>query len=299
MIQLSHTAKELYLRCPLAYYMHYILNLREEKVGSALPFGSAVDDALNVLLMEKDLEKAKTAFEKILREPKINGKTLDLQTNPENVRYSKSDFDPALFTEKELDDLEGKQDLASYESLKRKGFMFLDQYNEQIMPKIKKVHEVQKFVQVKNSLGDKIVGYVDFICEWEDDRLLIVDNKTSSMKYKDDVIKKEAKQLAFYQEAVRMQYPSDAVAYIVMNKKIRKRKEPKVVIQEIIDNVPEDLYNKTFDEFDEVLYNIRMGRFYSNTPECDMPWGKCVCKKYHESGGVDASGLIKVTKSRK
>lgn len=50
---LSHSGKEMYLTCPKKWQLHYKERLRSTQVGSALFFGSAADEALNRLLLEK------------------------------------------------------------------------------------------------------------------------------------------------------------------------------------------------------------------------------------------------------
>ena len=55
MVKLSYTANAKYQLSPRAYYLHYLLKLREEKVGSALAFGNAMDLAINSMLKNKQL----------------------------------------------------------------------------------------------------------------------------------------------------------------------------------------------------------------------------------------------------
>lgn len=294
MINLSHTAKEKYLDSPRAYYLHYLLNLREEQCGSALVFGNAIDNALNILLTEKDLEKAKQEFYKNMRTFTYNDETLDL-LNTNKIKYSKSDLDESLVPEGT------EEKLRSWTSLYGKGLMFLDAYNEQIIPNIKKVLAVQQYVEIKNETGDKIIGFVDLICDWDDGTtkgVVVFDNKTSSVDYKQDKIQNDAPQLATYNEApIVKNFNPDYVGYIVISKKIRK-KDPRVRINVIIDKIPESLIEKTFADYDKVLYNIKMGNFECSG-KCDKPWGNCPYKKYCESGGCDTTGLVKLKKDKK
>lgn len=273
MIKLSHSAKELYKRCPKAYYIHYMLNLRKKVVGSALPFGSAIDAALEVLLKEKDLVKAKEIFKTKWFTFEINKKEV---FGPETtqIRYYKADMDPTMFEEGEV--------ATQHESLYRKGLMFLEAYNEQVVPKVKKVLGTQIPISIKNAMGDEIVGFIDLKCEWEDGRILIVDNKTSSRAYKTDIIQTvEASQLALYGFADK---EHDALAYFVINKEIRKKKEPRVVIQTIIDKAPKEVIEKTLDSFDQTLYNIRNGLFPSNNPNCFAYGEECTCQLFEREG---------------
>lgn len=285
MIKLSHTAKELYKRCPLAYYMHYILGLREKVVGSPLPFGSAIDEGLNVLLEGKTLAQAKKAFNVMWEFPEINGdKVLGRETDL--IRYSKSDTKDGL-----SDD--------PWESLRLKGEMLIEAYQEEIMPQIKSVLSIQKPISIKNDQGDIIRGFADIIVETQDGKKLLIDNKTSSQPYKQDAVLEgdKAPQLALYYDHLKEQYNLDGAGFYVLEKYIRKT-EPRTRVQ-VVTGVPTDeMIEKTFDDFDHVLYNIRMGLFPSNHPNCNTYFGDCICNKYAPSHGHDLSGLVKVKRRK-
>lgn len=285
-IRLSHTAKELYLRCPLAYYMHYILNLRSEKVGSPLPFGSAIDEGVNELLEGKSLIVALKKFDELWENPKINNVKVDGKTT-ELITFSKADQ---------------KEELADtpWESLKIKGHMLIEAYQLEIMPSIKDVLAVQKPINITNNYGDRIIGFADIIVETVDGRRLVMDNKTSAKSYPKDAVYSgdKAKQLALYFEALKEQYNLDGAGFYVIEKGIRKR-EPQTRIQTLIDEIPETVIQKTFEEYDDVLTSIKLGKFHSNSPECNMFYGDCICDKYAKSFGQDLSGLIEVKRKQK
>lgn len=285
MIQLSHTAKELYKRCPLAYYMHYVLGLREEVVGSALPFGTAVDEGLNALLEGKTLEQANKVFNKHWEFPKLHGKNVDGKTT-NLIRFSKADM---------------KEELADnpWEAMKIKGEMLIEAYQEEIMPNIKDVLAIQKPIAIKNADGDLIRGFADVIVETIDGERLLIDNKTSAKAYNKNAVLEgdKAPQLALYYDHLKDQYKLNGAGFYVLEKGIRV-KDPRTRIQ-VLTGIPTDeMIEKTFEEFDETLYNIRMGRFPSNSPECNTYYGKCICEKYSASEGHDTSGLIKVKRSK-
>lgn len=296
-IKLSHTAKEKYLMSPRAYYYHYMLNLKETTLGSPLFFGSLIEVGLDVLLKGGKLEEALVAFRKAFRIYKFNGLDVDLSSNP-NVRYSKADFDPGLFSDKELKDIEGKDlRFKSWESLARKGEMMLTAYSENILPKIKKVLETQAYFAIPNGMGDEIIGFADMICEWEDGRIIIPDHKTSAQSYSKDAVltEEKGKQTALYFEAFKDKYPLDATGFIVLEKNIRK-KDPRARTQVIFDKPPEELIQKTFDEFDNVLYNIKQASFPCLSPKCNVYGQSCPYKKYCCSNGEDMTGLVKIDK---
>lgn len=281
-ITLSHTAKNKYLNCPLSWYMHYKLKLRERIVGSALPFGTAIDAAQEALLKGKTLEEAIKIFDDLWIAPKINGKQLDGPTT-KLIKFSKAD---------------GKEGLAdtAWGNLREKGHLLIAAYQQEIMPSIKDVLAVQKRISIKNDYGDSIIGFADMIVKWEDGRNILFDNKTSSKKYPLDAVTEgdKAGQLALYFEALQEEYSLDAAGFIVLEKEIRVR-EPRTRIQTLIDTVPENIIEETFQEFEEVLTGIKLGQFPSNHPHCNQFYGDCICNKYYPSNGTDMTGLIKVS----
>lgn len=277
MIRLSHSAKELYNRCPKAYYIHYMLHLRRKVMGSALPFGGAMDAGLEVLLKEKDIEKAKIEFRNKWTTFEINKRMVEGKNAP--LRYFKTDMDTNMFNEGEIP--------TNHESLMRKGLLFLDGYNEQIIPKIKKVLGTQMPVSIKNSDGDEIVGFIDLKCEWEDGRVLILDNKTASASsyrdhYPDNLLEtSKAAQVVTYGLGDR---EHDGLGYIVINKEIRKIKEPKVQIKTIIGSVSNEIIQKTIDNYDQVLHSIREAQFPSKNPDCFAFGEECTCQLFEREG---------------
>lgn len=295
--KLSHTQKNLYLQCPRAYFVKYVLRMSRTKTSSALPFGAAFDEALNVLLETKDMKAAEKTFLLKWTTPIINNVEIS-PLDPNQIHYYKSDTDPELFLDGET--------ITPWESLKRKGLMFLESYNKEVIPKIKRVLSVQEDVEIENNLGDKIGGKTDLVVEWEDGRIIILDNKTSSKPYKSDQVKTEGGQLALYHMAIGEQHKATHVGYVVMNKKIKSAgprsqgievtipgtdKKAKVGIQILIDEVPIELFDQTVEEFDGVLHNIKMANFDSKHPNCTQPWDfePCVCQTYNPD---DYTGFI-------
>jgi hypothetical protein len=298
-LKLSHTSKELYLKSPRAYFYHYHLYLREKTLGSPLFFGSLIEKGLDVLFKGGTLEQAKETFIKNFKVYTINGNVENLSSS-KFIRYSKADLDLDVFTEKEIADLSNKStQFKSWASLQRKGEMMIEAYYRDIFPKIKKVVATQKYFSIDNGAGDEITGFADLICEWEDGRLIIPDHKTSANPYPDDAVLTEqyGKQTALYFEAFKDEYPLDGTGFFVLEKKMRK-KEPKARTQVILDKPPEELVEKTLDEFDSVLYDIKQGKFPCASPKCDAYGQQCCYKKYCQSGGADLTGLVKIGKQK-
>lgn len=238
-----------------------MLKLEPEKKKSSLAFGDAIDSGLNALLLTKDLDHAISVF-----------------TNTWNnykgypISYTKSDLDEFLVEEDPTN---------TWLSLLHRGCIMLQEYNEQIIPLIKEVLKVQIDQSIPNDQGDELVIKTDFIAVWNDDRRILFDNKTSSIKYTEDSVKSSS-QLAIYYEMLKDEYALDAAGYIVIPKRINKKKLPRCDIKIIIDNIPQEFTNETMQSYDDVLDNIKQANFQCNKKSCINKYGKCdfynVCK---------------------
>jgi hypothetical protein len=114
-MRLSHTAKETYLTCPQKWKLYYQDKLRSTLIGSALFFGSAIDDALNRMLLEKKSEL--TEEEKALMEftpeatfvgsfsqARVANDIVRIATS-EQAMYYKSDLDIDLLNDGDYKDI--------------------------------------------------------------------------------------------------------------------------------------------------------------------------------------------------
>lgn len=208
-MKLSHSSVALYSQCPYCYYLKYIEGIRPKKLNSALFFGKAIDDAFNILLLEKDLEKAKSQFEKAWE---------NLRGTP--MKFRKAEIDLELINHYDTTDT---RDNLEWLTLFYKGLLFIETYYKEVIPKIKKVITVQESFSFPNSEGDEINGIIDLIVEWEDGKHYLLDNKTSSYKYsKDDA--RESPQLSLYHYVINEKYKLDGIGFIVLNKNIKKNK---------------------------------------------------------------------------
>jgi hypothetical protein len=206
--KLSNSSVDRYAECSLCYKLHTIDRIRPVRQKSALLFGSALDTALNHLLLTKNLKESLDIFFNKWSEVDID-----------NTDFSKSDLD------EELNKFYGSVNNA-WTSLLSKGWLFIEQYHKDILPKIKKVIAVQEPVSLKNTDGDEIVGILDLIVEWEDGKTYLLDNKSSSVKYAPDSAK-TGQQLPLYYYIVKDRYKLDGVGYIVLSKKINKNRVKK------------------------------------------------------------------------
>ncbi len=310
---------EKYNQCGRWYFLHYLRGIREKVTGSALIFGSAFDKGLNTLLVTENphldyLEEAKLVFLKAMQTNKLNYVDIDLETT-DLVSYGNEDFDDDILTDSDRDQilsefseddipdfsfktfhkdclelkraktLKGKKlrqfNYMSWVSLKRKGLLFLDAYNEQVLPNIKRIIAIQKEFSVKNDEGDEFNGFIVLIAEYHDGRIVIFDNKTSASRYKDDSVV-TSKQLASYYgilEELNLDLDPKQVhiGYIVIVKKIRKKKLPLVDIQILIEKPNEKLVEEVFSNYDEVNKAIHDGKFPAKPETCRGFFGKCFC----------------------
>lgn len=288
--KLSNSAVDKYIECSLCYKLHYIDGVRPVRTKSALLFGHTLDIALNHLLLNH-----KNMSKDILLQAKITFLEEWKKVDPKITDFSKSDLDQELIDYSGMDHPEVVKE---FRSLQLKGMLFLDQYYTDVIPKIKEVIAVQEPVSLKNDDGDEITGILDLIVKWEDDKVYLMDNKSSSVKYEADSAK-TGQQLPLYYYIVKEKYKLDGVGYIVLSKKINKNKvkkcrkcgmintgthttcanivdlqfntrckgefditmNPSVDIQYIINQVDEKDEQRVMDKFDEVNYNVTNGYF--------------------------------------
>lgn len=255
-IKLSHSSRQKWLQCGHSYKLHYIDKLRPVTLSSALVFGSAIDNALNVLLPSKDLEAAKLEFNKNWEQGENSLRELvDMPLNP-NLEYSRYDLESDLLTKADWKDLfkrdskffdtkkrieEEKKswleipeeermvlNYANWLSLQKKGELLLQAYNEKIMPNIKEVLAVQMSVELDDGNGNILNGIIDAVVRLQDDRVCILDNKTTSTEYDEDSVR-SSEQLATYKAILNIfaedpdhpwEHKIDCCGYAVLSKKL-------------------------------------------------------------------------------
>jgi hypothetical protein len=259
MNRLSNSAVNKYLECGKKYEFHYKMRLRDPTKSAALVFGDAMDSGLNSMAM--GLSDYQEAFNRKFEFNKFEGSDIE-EFIPDNtkLRYADSDFDKDLLTEEDEKNIEQKCDqlgfgslkapdiiklvfdrkkavgynnmhndevklfnFINWLSLKRKAPIMFEAYKKHVLPRIKKVHQVQKYIEITNHDGDKVIGYIDMIIDFEldDGRVvkLIADNKTSSMEYERDAVIK-SQQLIIYCIAENISH----AAFFVIRKGILKNK---------------------------------------------------------------------------
>lgn len=276
-MRISHSASEKFSTCGYSYFLHYYYKLRPIEIKSALVVGGAVDVGLNHLLETRNLEESIVKFKQAWDKTAKSGEII----------YSKSDIEEHL-----LDGVEIKKESdRGYYSWLKKGEILIREYNEQVMPLIKRVIKVQIDEVLENDVGDELVIKTDFIAELHDGRIILFDNKTSSVKYDKDSVK-NSEQLAVYYHALKEEYKIDACGYIVIPKKVNKQKKPAVKIEVIIDQVSEETINNTLQKFHNNIESIKLGLFNKNLNNCRNIFGDCPYIKYcHQN---DMTGLKEI-----
>lgn len=284
MAKISYSAWKKYQTCAKMYDYHYNERLRPLGISSALVFGTAIDEALNQLLLHN-------------KDP--------LPVFQENFQFSDEivfdprDFDTELFTDEQYKKVSGESDnYKAWASLRIKGRMLLAAYVEQIYPMIKEVYHVQK------NLDDR-PGVLDAVVNLEGIGKVLIDHKTSARPYKPDAVANDT-QLALYAHSEGL----TQAGFIVLVKQIQKNRvkictkcgfngsytrhktcpetvngarcygawkettSPEANIQILIDDVPEinkDLITDSIRDTEEL---IKAGKFPRNLDACGKIYGK-------------------------
>lgn len=198
-MKISNTQRSLYLQCGRKYYYRYKKKMRPRDKGSALFFGSAFDQASDILINQRDLPSAKVKFTELwmaheqnlsckfsktdldvrLYEPsdlaKITAAADNLNVSEAKKRYDKSGEILDLIKDiKKMKDQSFMRDLTLEEerflhyatvlSMLRKGLLMLESFHKNILPHITGVIGTQVKTEIENGLGDEINGYIDLLC---------------------------------------------------------------------------------------------------------------------------------------
>jgi len=160
-------------------------------------------------------------------------------------------------TSKRLDDdAQVLYNLINWCTCRRRLRYLLEMYEKDVLPLVHEVFAVQKKVEL--SAGDHtLIGYIDVVLSYVDepDVVYVTDNKLASKGYPDNAID-DAVQLATYCEHEE----TNKASFIVTEKPLRKR-DPRHRIQILKGEITEELFEKTFDEFGEVVYAVENGEF--------------------------------------
>lgn len=356
MVRLSHSAVNKYLSCPREYKHHYVDKLRSKNQSSPLIFGSAMDGSLEHLVTNRDFDAALKVFNDTWTFQEINKVRTDLRLLT-TIVYSGKDLDLDLLETEDfvsineicgkgasfkIDEIVAKKKANSYQflkkkekelfnytnwlSLKRKGFLMLEEAKRIIDENMIELLGTQVKVELENGEGDSSIGYADLVVRWKGyDKPIVMDFKTSSPDYKADSVR-TSPQLSGYVLGLSEQFENtDLGGYIVLNKNILKNKikickscenngsgkthrkcdvmtgkercngeweetfTRSVKSQVIIDKTTPEFTQKTLDNYDFVCSSIKNEEFPQNFNSC-IRYGIMKCdfyKKCHENDDSD------------
>ena len=307
-LNLSHSQIETFKLCPRKWYLDKVERIRPSYGSSALFFGSALDSATESILLNKEVD-FKEVFLQELSKFKINKKPIELPKDCDKIKVFAGDIDEDLLKEVDLtpdfealgieeiniseflkyckqqrkakEDLEPVEqklfNLLAFRTMQVKGPMLLGKLKEWIDENVAEVHEVQKKIEMDDGQGNKFVGYLDFIVTLKDGRKLLIDLKTSSnpKKYYPDDSASNSPQLGIYAENEGL----FNVAYLVIDKKIRKR-EPKVRLRFVEGIISDEKIDEIFEEIQGIVEIIQerlplgKGAFDCNKEACSA-FGGC------------------------
>jgi len=222
-IKLSHSKVDRYTKCGKNYYWHYIEGYRPIVKSSSLVFGGAIDKALNELLVNKDLNSAISKYNDemfpYMKDPllmysdkELNLDILSSWAKEDLSLYAKSlgfksevpVLIEGIFDKKKEVDFIGLREntraflsYANYLSANAKMELILPEYLKTMFDPnnplaIKRVIKIQEEVVLNG-----ITGFIDFIAETNDGKVVVFDNKTASRPYAKNAAQTST-QLALY-----------------------------------------------------------------------------------------------------
>lgn len=243
--RLSHSAVSKYIECPRKYDLHYNKRIRPTKMGSALFFGSAVDQGLQSVCNGSN--NGEVDFLKAWQSQEINSISQGLCGNI-NVLYSNGDIDLELLSdddkktlvttfsedweylfqiifktkkEERLVDSLPLFNTVAWFCLRKKGLLFLKKVTDTVLPDLK-VLAIQVPITLNNG-EDSVTGAADLVARYKDiEKPIILDFKTTSVPYENESVL-ESPQLSLYVHALSEFYEDTRLAgYITLNKRIVK-----------------------------------------------------------------------------
>lgn len=273
---ISHSQVDLYTSCPYKYFLTRIEKWETDKTYSALLFGSAMDTALNYILLRSKhhhvpyYDTAALLFQREME--KWHGQN--------ELVYFKNEAPPT----ETFDDLsdEDKQE-AVFINLCTIGRAILKLYIDTILPQLGTILAVQTKRFIPNKAGDKLILVVDFKARLPDGREVTFDNKTSSdiKKYYGPSSVQKSDQLAIYTEYE----PSRLAGYVAISKRPQEGKENYTIR---VDTISEARAEEAFEKVDTTLRAIKAKEFPKNEKSCWAFGRRCemwdLCKKGKTTG---------------
>jgi hypothetical protein len=347
--RLSYSQIRTYGECGQKYKYSYIDRLREKVKSGALFFGTAFDQAIEAVLQNRGVDEKAVFDKAFTNQNHNSRTLYLPDSIDVVYAASDYDYDlltaedktflvakakellPKLFVEcsEDIKELYGecakfkKQrafrhfrkeenqflNLCCWFSMRRKGHIMLDAHRKEVLPKITKVVGTQTKIDLVNSDGDSLIGYVDLIGHWMgEDEPTVIDYKTSASEYEADSVL-TSPQLSIYCHALGLK----KAGYIVFRKGILKNKvkicsvcgligtgsraktctndatgercggawdetiKPECDIQIIMDKIPERTEQIVLENIDSSNRGIKAGIFSRNFNSCGN-FGGCPYK---------------------
>lgn len=301
----SHSSISTYQSCPRKYKLQRIDKISPIKFGSALAFGSAIDNATEPMLLKykKQLSEDEITTLKMTPLEVFDEYFSEFLKVPE-IRFSKSDLQIELFEQKDLLDIykyaenvdvelddenivpfiefcyevikEGTINVdidlvfnyINIKSLRKKAEILLPLFDEWFKDNLDEVYSIQERIELVDG-EDKITGLLDVYARTKDGVDRIIDVKTSSKPYKDDEANR-SQQLCIYGEYKE----TSNVSFLVAEKKIRKR-EPRGRIQYVEGVITEEMSDRIFMDITDKVYEIQNDEVFNKNLDSCFQYGKC------------------------
>lgn len=312
-LSLSNSQIDTYLTCQRKWWLDKVQKLRPSFKASPLYLGTNLDATIEAYLL-KETDDWRAFYKKQVLQFEVNNNPKKLPEDILDMRFGAGDCDEKLIDQEKLDAYCDSQDIGhvdakefllyckgqrkkkkaleeteqkifnycAFLTLETKGSMLLEKLIEWIDENVAKVIAVQKKIEIENENGDKFIGYLDFIVELKDGRIVLIDLKTSSnpnLYYPEDAASK-SRQLGIYSQEEGI--PN--VAYLIGDKNIRVR-DPRVRLSYVEGIITEEHLDDVFFEIEEVTSEIKeklpqgIGAFEKNLDSCSQ-FGGCSYKGY-------------------
>jgi len=176
-MKLSHSSKSKYKECPARYDFHYNKRYRTKSINSSLFFGSAFDEAVSRLLLDKKKEltpkeeldmmfTAKELFDRHMTITSVNG-VAEIIPDFLLSNYTRADMDVSLLDDSDLHKYNDKfKTSLTLEGLKNNG-LILDEYYRS-SPSMLEIEVLQR-------------NYIAWLCLYKKGLMLIDEYETNIM----------------------------------------------------------------------------------------------------------------------
>ena len=277
--KISNSALDCYLLCGKKYYFQYVEKYKADLTKTPLLFGVAIDNALNYILESIRDKQPWTEDEAITRFRVV----MNQWKGQNRLDFFKNEVPEDLIDNFDPENMDHQQ--AVWKNLVQRGSKLINTYITEVLPLIDEVLHVQYKFNVTNDDEDVFTGVIDFVAKLKDGRTVLFDNKTASAKYVKKAVV-QSQQLSFYLD----QFPGITLAgYIVLIK--NPAKEKGLTHQVLIDTIPEETIQASYDKLDKAMKDIKAGKFEPNYKACKAFGKSCEYEMLCSFG--DVRGLIK------